>query len=62
MDDIATLAAEDAMVLVLPGVGITGFPPFSSTREASPIIPAARFLTDVTPYGALISQLRAGDL
>jgi len=57
MNDVAPVAAEDAVVLVLAGNSITLVSALAETMEPAPIIPAPRLLAEVAADGPLVSQL-----
>jgi hypothetical protein len=59
--DVARVAAEDAVVLVLALVGETGVAAFSHAVEVTPVVPATRLLTQVAGERALVPELWAGD-
>ncbi len=61
MDDVAHIAAEDAVVLVLAFVGVAEFATLAQTVEVAPVVPASRFLAEIAGDGALVAQLRAGN-
>ena len=61
MDDIAQIAAEDAVVLVLTLEGKALLATLSQTVEIAPVVPAARLLAKIPADGSLVAELRAGD-
>ena len=61
MDDVTHVAAEDAMVLVLPLVGKALLAALAQTVEVAPVVPAAWLLAQIAAEGALVAELGAGN-
>ena len=59
MDDVARVAAEDAVVAVLAGEGEADVAALAQAVEGAAVVPAAGFLAEVPADRALVAQLRA---
>jgi hypothetical protein len=59
MDNIALMAAEYAVELILASYRIAAIPAFAQAIEFAAIVPASRFLAYVAAKGALVSELGA---
>ena len=60
--DEASSSTQDAVVLIFSGLGKTPVSPLPGAVKIPPVVPAPRFLAEVSPDRPLIAQLRAGDL